>query len=80
MGSAGEGGALNQYSLLLAQLMADGATETDEVVINVRERMADELNHILGDVRDAVKVSNFKISPDGLRQILDDLWAARADS
>ena len=74
MAAAGEGGALSEYCLLMADPDLSEASKA-----NILERIADELNHILGDTLDAINESGLKISPDGLDEILDGLRTAKAD-
>ena len=73
MAAAGEGGALSLY----CEIMADpNISETSKA--NVLERIQDEINHLLGDTRDAINEANLKISPDGLDEILEGLKNAKA--
>jgi len=71
-GSAGEAGAISNYLQFVGALLpSDG-----EVIDNVLERVADELNHLLGDTLDAIKMAGLYISKDGIDEILDGLKAA----
>ena len=73
---AGEANALAEYC---ETLNLDTGDLDAQVRANIEERCADELNHAVGDLLDAINLSGLKIAPDGLDKMLDDL-KTKADS
>ena len=65
---AGEGNALAEYCETLA-LNFEHAIIKDRI----EERCADELNHVLGDLCDALELSGLKISSDSIDNMLDKI-------
>lgn len=76
-GALGESDAIANYLYFLSALTnnPDSINDTSDIlaIMNVRERIHDEINHLLGDVLDAMRIADLKISPDGLDEILDGL-------
>ena len=72
MATEGESGALALYCQLMADPDLSKASRD-----NILERIADELNHLLGGTLDAIREADLRISPDGLDEILDGLRAAK---
>jgi hypothetical protein len=71
-GECGEADAISQYCIQAANLLAKGQNDIYE---NIMERVSDELNHLLGDLLDGIKLGGLRISSDGGNtvKILDEL-------
>ena len=67
---AGEAGALAEYC---GTLNLDAGEMDAEIRSNIEERCSDELNHCLGDLLDAIKLSGLEISSDGAVKMLEEL-------
>ena len=72
-GVAGEGNALAEYCLLLKNFEGNYDVKNLPIYDNIVERCADELNHVLGDLLDAIKLSGLKIGADGIDEIFEGL-------
>lgn len=61
-------------------------TQLDEEIINnVKERISDEINHLLGDTLDAMRLADLKVSSDDINQIFAGFmelvdWTSNTDS
>ncbi len=66
-GAEGEAEAITGY---LTTLMS---SEDETIRDHIKERLSDEINHLLGNVADAVRISGLKISSDGIEEILKGL-------
>ena len=76
-GAAGESNAIAEYLEFIAAVENSHKTPEDIIAIeNVLERIADEINHLLGDALDAINIAGLKIASDDMEQILDGLRRA----
>lgn len=74
-GALGESDAIANYLNFMALMKEEPVKTVADIVAmsNVKERIADEINHLLGDILDAIKIADLKIAPDGLDEILEGL-------
>lgn len=86
-GTGAEADAIVKY-LEFISAIEENDTDTHydiEAVENSKERIADELNHLLGDTLDAMRIAGLKIASDGINQIFAGFmelvdWSTNDDS
>jgi len=64
--------ALSEY---VSTLSTDENNLPSTVVDGITERSGDELNHLLGDMLDAIELLGLKIAPDGKDEIMKRIEA-----
>ena len=81
-GAEGESGAISNYLTLLSALQSQKEITPGDrkIADNIKERIADEINHLIGNMRDAIAVADLTISADGMREALNDIIAAVKES
>lgn len=75
LGVEAEADAIVRY-LEFISIMEESAPMSSteiEVVKNIKERIGDELNHLLGDTLDAMRLADLKIADDDIEKIFEGL-------
>ena len=73
---AGECNALAEYVDTLAN---DGDALPENIKAGIIEKSSDELNHVFGNILDAIELSGFKIAMDGKDELIKRFTAAFED-
>lgn len=69
-GTGAEADAIVKYLEYLSAAVESNQSDLDkEIYDNVKERISDEINHLLGDTLDAMRIADLRMSSDDINKI-----------